>query len=83
MRIKYVSMSAIRRIRKDIFKKNQAEFAAIAGVTQATVSRWESADNGAAPTLAEMANIRRGAAELHIPWDDRWFFEMPAQESAA
>lgn len=67
-------MSAIRHIRREVFKVTQAEFAAIAGVTQATVSRWE---NGIAPSLDEMQAIRMAAMERQIDWDDRWFFEPP------
>jgi len=79
LRIKYVCMSAIRHIRKNVFAVTQAEFAAIAGVTQATVSRWE---NGIAPSLSEMQAIRAAASERGINWDDSWFFEAP-QETAA
>ncbi len=70
-------MSAIRFIRKTVFKVTQAEFAALAGVTQASVSRWE---NGVAPTADEMKAIRSAAFSRGIPWDDAWFFEYPATE---
>jgi len=73
-------MNALRHIRKTIFQVTQAEFALIAGVTQATVSRWE---NGVAPSLDEMQAIRRAAAERDIDWDDRLFFETPASEPEA
>lgn len=73
-------MSAIRHIRREIFKVTQAEFAALAGVTQASVSRWEA---GGAPTLDEMQAIRKAAADREIDWNDAWFFEAPAQEDAA
>lgn len=68
-------MSAIRHIRKQVFKVRQAEFAAIAGVTQATVSRWE---RGGAPSLEEMQRIREAAAARRLRWQDKWFFEMPS-----
>ncbi|RWB85953.1 MAG: XRE family transcriptional regulator [Mesorhizobium sp.] len=71
-------MSAIRHIRCHIFKLNQAEFAAIAGVTQASVSRWEA---GTAPSLDEMRAIREAAIERNIEWNDSWFFEVPAKSS--
>ncbi len=71
-------MSTMKHIRKNIFKVNQAEFSSLAGVTQATVSRWE---NGGAPSLEEMKAIRLAAEERDIEWDDRFFFETP--ESAA
>ena len=71
-------MSAIRHIRRNVFRSTQAEFAILAGVTQATVSRWEDEDNGAAPSLEEMRAIRRAANERGLDWDDTWFFEAPA-----
>ncbi|MGX9120300.1 helix-turn-helix domain-containing protein [Mesorhizobium sp. BHbsci] len=74
-------MSAIRYIRREIFKATQAEFAALAGVTQASVSRWET---GGAPTLDEMQAIRKAAADRQIEWNDAWFFEpAPSSEQAA
>lgn len=77
LRILSAPMNAIRRIRKTIFQVNQAEFAAIAGVTQATVSRWEDDNNNAEPSRGEMDAIRRAAADRAIEWDDMWFFEAP------
>ncbi len=73
-------MTAIRYIRKTIFNVNQAEFATIAGVAQATVSRWE---NGVSLSIDEMKAIREAAMARGIEWDDRWFFEEPAPEGAA
>jgi len=71
-------MNALKHIRKNIFAVTQAEFAAVAGVTQATVSRWE---NGVAPSLEEMQAIRSAAAERGIAWSDALFFDEP--ETAA
>ena len=71
-------MSAIRYIRREVFKATQAEFAALAGVTQASVSRWEA---GGAPSLDEMQSIRRAAAERGIEWNDTWFFEPVTPEN--
>lgn len=68
-------MSAIRHIRREIFKVTQAEFASIVGVAQATVSRWET---GVAPSLDDMQAIRRTATERGIEWRDEWFFEPVA-----
>jgi transcriptional regulator with XRE-family HTH domain len=67
-------MNTIRHIRKKVFNLRQADFAAIAGVTQATVSRWEA---GGVPTLEEMRRIRDAAADRKIRWSDRWFFDVP------
>lgn len=70
-------MNAIRHIRREIFKVTQAEFAALAGVTQASVSRWET---GTAPSLDDMQSIRRAAADRGIEWQDEWFFEPFASD---
>ena len=67
-------MNALRHIRKHIFHATQTEFAELAGVVQATVSRWE---NGVAPSLVEMQAIRHAAVNRGLEWDDRWFFEIP------
>jgi transcriptional regulator with XRE-family HTH domain len=73
-------MSNVRHIRQSIFRLTQREFAEVAGVTQASVSRWE---NGTPPSHPEMQAIRDAAIGRGIPWDDRWFFEAPAGEVAA
>lgn len=77
LRIICVDMHPIKHIRKNVFKVRQAEFAAIAGVTQATVSRWEAAKGGAAPTLDELARIRDEAARRRLRWADKMFFDRP------
>lgn len=77
-------MNAIRHIRKNVFGVTQHEFAAIAGVQQASVSRWE---NGGAPTLEEMQRIRAAASEpgrkLKRKWRDDLFFTVPTEGQAA
>ncbi len=67
-------MNALRHIRKNVFAVTQAEFASLAGVTQATVSRWE---NGVAPSLEEMQAIRKAASDRGVEWSDTMFFELP------
>jgi len=69
-------MNALKNIRKNVFAVTQAEFATVAGVTQATVSRWE---NGVAPSLDDMRAIRTAAEERGVVWDDRYFFEAPSE----
>ena len=64
-------MSEIRRIRIEVFKLTQSEFASVAGVKQSTVSRWE---RGGAPTLDELRSIRSAALSRGIDWRDEWFF---------
>jgi transcriptional regulator with XRE-family HTH domain len=69
-------MGPIEHIRRRVFKVTQTEFADIAGVTQATVSRWE--DGEFEPTRAAMEKIRGEALTRELEWDDRWFFSVPA-----
>jgi transcriptional regulator with XRE-family HTH domain len=66
-------MHPIERIRCELFKTTQKRFGAIAGVTQATVSRWESGDFE--PTREQLGRIRNEARSLRLAWDDAWFFE--------
>lgn len=73
-------MKPIEYIRKHVLKITQAEMAAIADVTQATVSRWEKGEFG--PSLDEAARIRAEAAAREIPLDDSVFFEVPAEASS-
>lgn len=80
LRILSVFMNALKHIRKNVFAVTQAEFAVVAGVTQATVSRWE---NGVAPSLEEMQAIRSAASDRGIDWNDALFFDAPEAESAA
>jgi len=68
-------MTPIEHIRRFVFEVTQAQFAAIAGTTQASVSRWENGEQ--APDQKEMARIRTAARRRRLPWEDRWFFEVP------
>jgi len=68
-------MKPIEHIRKNVFDASQAVFGEIAGTTQASVSRWEKGEQE--PSQSEMAKIRQAALDRGIPWDDRWFFEVP------
>ena len=84
----YALMNAVKHIRERVFKLTQAPFAALAGVSQPTVSRWEEADNlGSEPTREQMARIRSAAIERGLEWNDSWFFQTfpddAEQESAA
>lgn len=72
-------MNAIRHIRTEVFQLNQADFAAVAGVKQSTVSRWE---NGGEPSLEEMRAIRHAAVDRGIEWNDSWFFSTPDEVAA-
>jgi transcriptional regulator with XRE-family HTH domain len=73
-------MNALRYIRKHVFQVTQAEFAELAGVGQASVSRWE---NGVSPSLDEMQAIREAAISRGLKWDDGWFFKAPIPKDAA
>jgi DNA-binding transcriptional regulator YiaG len=73
-------MSSLRHIRKSILGLSQAEFAAIAEVSQGTVSKWENGEGG--PSRDEMARIRAEAHRRGLEWHDSWFFEFPAERVA-
>ena len=60
-------------LRKNVFRASQLEMARIAGVTQATVSRWESGTQ--VPLSTALRRIRAYAKRRAIPWDDAWLFE--------
>jgi transcriptional regulator with XRE-family HTH domain len=66
-------MNAVEYIRRRIFQLKQAPFAEVAGVSQPTVSRWES-EAGSEPNRDEMERIRSAAISRRLPWDDSWFF---------
>lgn len=74
-------MSVMRAIRRVVFDVTQSEMAKIAGVGQATVSRWENGEQE--PSRAEMLRIREEAAARKLRWDDRWFFDSNEPERAA
>lgn len=65
-------MNPLLHIRRDIFSLTQAEMADMAGVRQATVSRWER--GLMSPTLKRLSRIRREAQRRKLPWDDNWLF---------
>lgn len=63
-------MNVWQRIRVNAFGVSQPEMARIAGVTQSTVSRWESGTH--VPLLRVFAKIRSEAKRRRIKWDDSW-----------
>lgn len=74
-------MRPIEHIRKAVLKLTQAGMADVAGVTQATVSRWESGEFD--PSLDELGRIRIEAINRGVGWEDVWFFETPADPAPA
>ncbi len=73
-------MNPMLHIRKQIFGVPQTEMAEIAGVSQGTVSKWET--GSLAPDRTELERIRNEAARRNLDWDDRWFFELPTPDEA-
>lgn len=77
----YARMHPLEHIRKNVLDLNQTQMAELAGVNQATVSRWE---NGTAePDREQMERIRSAARQRNLPWDDAWFFKVPTEDAAA
>lgn len=66
-------MNKLIHIRRVVFQATQVEMAAICGVRQATISRWESDD--CTPSLPALERIRAEALRRGLPWSDSWFFE--------
>lgn len=63
-------------IRTNIFKvETQKAFADLIGCTQAEISRFENEERPISTRVQKL--IREKAAELGIPWDNNWFFEVP------
>jgi DNA-binding transcriptional regulator YiaG len=76
-------MSNIAHIRTKVFGMTQEAFARMAGVSQATVSRWETGE--LTPSLESLQRIRSVAKAKKKRWSDKWFFEVhgPANGEAA
>jgi transcriptional regulator with XRE-family HTH domain len=72
-------MKPVEHIRKSVFGLSQEAFAEVAGVSQPTVSRWETGEFE--PNRDELQRIRDAARGRGIEWDDRWFCEAPAGAS--
>lgn len=71
-------MLPVEHIRRNVLRMSQAAFAEVAGVSQATVSRWESGEWE--PNRNELEQIRAAAIARGVPWKDSWFFEVPATD---
>jgi transcriptional regulator with XRE-family HTH domain len=70
-------MNPLLHIRKNVFDVSQSKMALIAGVSQGTISRWESGEG--APDRYELGHIRQEASRRGLAWDDSWFFETPSE----
>lgn len=68
-------MSPFAYIRIEVFCLSQKKFAAMIGVNQGTVSRWDNGTNH--PDYAGLQIIREQAKAQGLAWNDSWFFEAP------
>lgn len=73
-------MNTIRYIRTQIFGVTQGEFAAICGVSQATISKWER--DACSPPLSNLAAIRKEARRRRLGMPDAVFFDAPLRKAA-
>lgn len=69
-------MTPLEHIRRDVFRATQAEMGRLAGVRQATWSRWERGLRE--PTRVHLDRIRAEARRRKLRWDDGWFFARAA-----
>jgi len=72
-------VNQLKHIRVAVLDMTQAAFAALVGVSQPTVSRWEQGEGS--PTLDQLKFIRDEILSRRIPWRDAWLFGS-AQSSA-
>jgi transcriptional regulator with XRE-family HTH domain len=54
-------------------KSRQSEFAELAGVSQATVSRWLSGKDR--PRMETISRLRERAKKRGLRWKDAWAFD--------
>jgi transcriptional regulator with XRE-family HTH domain len=64
-------MTIMRTVRERLGLR-QTEMAAVAGVSQATISRWET--GSLEPNRQELERIRGEALRRGVEWDDALFF---------
>ena len=85
-RIMVIAMVPMEFIRKHVFEMSQSAFAERTGIAQSTISMM-CAPDGREPKKKHMDAVRKAAIEdgltfNGLPWDDRWFFEIPDMEEA-
>jgi DNA-binding transcriptional regulator YiaG len=73
-------MSPMLHIRKNVLQLSQARFAEVAGVSQATVSRWERGQWE--PNRDELARIRSWAKDNNVDLNDSAFFDATPGRAA-
>lgn len=76
-------MNALENIRRNVFGMTQQDFAALVGVPQSRISRWENAESS--PSLEEIGRIRDAAKgrKLKRAWNDKLLFGDTQSASAA
>lgn len=74
-------MNPMLHVRKAVLGISQADLAAIAGVRQGTVSKWEAGQ--LEPDRAELGRIRQAVIDRGLEWDDSLFFASPSRNEGA
>lgn len=70
----------MRHIRRQVLRLTQANMGSLIGVSQATISRWESGE--LKPSHDHLSAIRAQAHKQRVEWNDEWFFEAPPEQIA-
>lgn len=73
-------MHPLHYVRVHVFELTQVEYAKALGVSQQTVSRWDTGK--ADPPRSSLMKIRDLARKRKISWDDSWFFVVPNGKAA-
>lgn len=73
-------MNPILHIRRSVLRITQGDMGRIAGVSQATISRWESGRNE--PSLEHLRRIRAEVRRRRLSWDERWLYDASAGAAA-
>lgn len=79
-------MNHFMAIRTEVFGLDQQGFAALLGISQGTISRWEKPVQNALklfPNYHHLEKIRKAAKKKKLPWQDAWLFGEGLKRTAS